>query len=428
MDVGIESKPSARAARKLTDMQLKAFVAKAEPGKKMADGSGLYITITNAGNPAWRVNYRMGGKQRVYSIGLYPDVTLEGARAELQEVRALIKEGKDPVTARRLTKADNLAAAGSTFATLAEDWLDSPKQKGTWSEIHYTKSRRALERDVIPYLGKLPVTEITPAMVAGVVERIAKRTGDTAGKILQHVGSVFRLAQARGLRQDNPALPARELIPKKKLKGRMPALVEFVQLGDVLRRANMARLSPTVRMAHRLIAFTAARISNVTEAEWKEFTLDDESPQWMIPRQKMKAQDRHHDHRILLCPQIVAELKAWRTMSGAKKGYLFPGAAGGDTISRESIEKAYRVTLQLDRKHTPHGWRSALSTLARDAGFSRDVVELALDHIHDTEVALAYDRGQRLVERRRMMDWWGAELYGAERGADVVPITSKTAA
>ncbi|MDQ1315522.1 MAG: hypothetical protein QG662_1631 [Pseudomonadota bacterium] len=426
MDVGIESKPSARAARKLTDMQLKAFVATAAPGKKMADGSGLYITITNAGNPTWRVNYRIAGKQKVYSIGLYPDVTLEGARAELQEVRALVKEGKDPVTARRLTKADNLAASGSTFATLADDWLG--RQKREWSEVHYTKSRRALERDVLPYLGKLPVAEITPAMVAGVVERIAKRTGDTAGKILQHVGSIFRLAQARGLRLDNPATPARELIPKKKLKGRMPALVEFVQLGDVLRRANMARLSPTVRVAHRLIAFTAARISNAVEAEWKEFTLDGESPQWLIPRTKMKAQDRHHDHRILLSPQIVAELKAWQTMSGTKKGYLFPGAAGGNTITRESIEKAYRVTLQLDRKHTPHGWRSALSTLARDAGFSRDVVELALDHIHDTDVALAYDRGERLVERRRMMDWWGAELYRAERGADVVPIMGKTAA
>ncbi len=426
MDVGIESKPSARAARKLTDLQLKAFVAKAEPGKKMADGSGLYITITNAGTPAWRVNYRIAGKQKVYSIGLYPRVTLEGARAELQEVRALIKEGKDPVTARRLTKADNLAASGSTFATLAEDWLE--RQEREWSEVHYTKSRRALERDVLPYLGKLPVAEITPAMVAGVVERIAKRTGDTAGKILQHVGSIFRLAQARGLRQDNPATPARELVPRKKLKGRMPALVEFVQLGDVLRRANMARLSPTVRMAHRLIAFTAARISNVVDAEWEEFTLDGESPQWMIPRKKMKAQDRHHDHRILLSPQIVAELKAWQNMSGTKKGYLFPGATGGKTITRESIEKAYRETLQLDRKHTPHGWRSALSTLARDAGFPRDVVELALDHIHDSEVALAYDRGERLVERRRMMDWWGTELYRAERGADVVPITGRTAA
>lgn len=427
MDVGIAAKSSARALRKLTDMQVKQFIATAMPGQKKFDGGGLYITITKGGNAAWRYDYRIGGKSgKPYSIGMYPEITLEAARAEHHEARALVKEGKDPVTARRLTKADAVANADNTFAKLAEDWLE--RQQREWSEIHYTKSRRALERDVLPYLGKLPVAEINPAMVAGVVERIAKRTGDTAGKILQHVGSIFRLAQARGMRNDNPALPARELVPKKKLKGRMPALVEFVQLGDVLRRANMARLSPTVRMAHRLIAFTAARISNVTEAEWKEFTLDGESPQWIIPRKKMKAQDRHHDHRILLSPQIVAELKNWRTMSGSKKGYLFPGATGGDTISRESIEKAYRETLQLDRKHTPHGWRSALSTLARDTGFARDVVELALDHIHDTEVALAYDRGERLIERRRMMNWWGSELYRAEHGADIVPIMSNAAA
>lgn len=428
MDVGIEAKASARALRKLTDMQVRQFVASAKPGKRLPDGGGLYLTITKGGSAAWRYDYRIGGgTPKPYSIGLYPEITLEAARAEHHEARALVKEGKDPVTVRLLAKADAVVTADNTFAGLAEDWLD--RKKGKWSVIHYTKSRRALERDVLPYLGKLPVAEITPAMVAGVVERIAKRTGDTAGKILQHIGGIFRLAQARGLRNDNPSAPARELIPKKGLKGRMPALVELAQLGEVLRGAEMARLSPAVRMAHRLIAFTAARISNVVEAQWQEFNLDGESPEWVIGRAKMKAKDRYHDHRILLCPQIVAELKNWMNLTRAKKtGYLFKGATGGATITREAIEKAYRVTLQLDRKHTPHGWRSALSTLARDAGHARDVVEIALDHIHDSEVALAYDRGERLTQRRALMNWWGSELYRAEHGADIVPIMGKTAA
>ncbi|HYC38789.1 MAG TPA: hypothetical protein VEC19_20340 [Usitatibacter sp.] len=166
-------------------------------------------------------------------------------------------------------------------------------------------------------------------------------------------------------------------------------------------------------MAHRLCAFTVARVGNIAQAEWKEFDLDVELREWVILRAKMKAQDRHHDHRIILGPTIAAELRTWKD-EGTGRGYAFRSPAGGKHITRESLEKLYRVTLGLEGKHTPHGWRSAFSTLARDKGderdkdgkvispgFERDVVELDLDHIHDNDVVRAYDRGERLQERIR---------------------------
>ena len=113
------------------------------------------------------------------------------------------------------------------------------------------------------------------------------------------------------------------------------------------------------------------------------------------------------------------ELRAWRRTVGAK-GHLFPGATGQKFLSRESLEKAYRVTLALADKHSPHGWRAAFSTLAREGGFDRDVVELALDHVHDNEVARAYDRGGRLEQRVKLAGWWSDQLSQAQRGADVV--------
>ena len=115
----------------------------------------------------------------------------------------------------------------------------------------------------------------------------------------------------------------------------------------------------------------------------------------------------------------------WRRLIGGK-GHVFPSRTGALHLTRESIEKAYRVTLELEGKHTPHGWRAAFSTLARDHGFERDVVELALDHIHDTDVARAYDRGERLTQRIRLMTWWGDQLVHAEKGAEVVPIRQAT--
>jgi integrase len=205
----------------------------------------------------------------------------------------------------------------------------------------------------------------------------------------------------------------------------MPALLEWAALGDVLRRAEMARLSPSVRMAHRLCAFTAARIGNVVDAEWREFHLDDEQPVWTIPRAKMKIATRETDHRVPLCPKIAAELREWKEVFGAR-GYVFPSPAGGKHVGRESIEKVYRVTLALDGRHSPHGWRSALSTLARDNGFARDVVELALDHAHDNEVARAYDRGERFTQRVQLFNWWGEKLAVAQRGAKIIPLQERS--
>ena len=410
---------------KLTDRAIKAFVGKAERGKKIADGGGLHVFITPAGGATWRIKYRIDGKEKIYSIGPYPAISLAAARVELTEVKALIRENKDPVTQRRINRAETSASSEGTFEIVAEEWLTMKKKE--WSAGHHSKSARAFERDIYPTIGKLPISSITPAIVAKAIEDINKRDVlETATRILQHLNGVFRYAQAKGMCRDNPALPAREILPRKKNTGRMNALLDWVSLGDILRRADMARISPAVRMAQRLIAFTGMRIGNVVEAEWKEFHLDDDQPLWIIPRAKMKVTSRPIDHRVPLGKEIVAELREWKNRVG-DKGYVFPSPTGGKHIGCESIEKVYRVTLKLSGKHSPHGWRSSFSTLARDNGTARDVVELALDHAHDNEVARASDRGERFEERVKLFNWWGIQLAAAQRGAKIIPLKTHAA-
>jgi len=404
---------------KLTNQKVLSFIQSAEPGKKLADGGGLYLLILPSGNPTWQIKYRIDKKEKTYSIGPYPTLTLAVARAELRQAKALIKEGKDPVMNRRINKATTIASSENDFKAIASLWLS--KQQPDWSVDHFKKSARALERDVYPFLGKLPISEITAAIVAKVLEDIDKRgVRETADRISQHMNGIFKYAQAKALCRDNPVPAAREILPRKKISKHMPALLEWTELGDVLRRADTARLSPSVRMAHRLLAFSSARIGNVVDAEWKEFDLYSEQPLWVIPREKLKVSVRPIDLRIPLSHEITEELKRWQTMTTAK-GYVFPSPTGGKHIGRESIEKVYRVTLALAGKHAPHGWRSSFSTLARDNGFARDVVELALDHANDNEVARAYDRGERFNERIKLFNWWGKSLAQAQLGAKIIP-------
>ena len=128
---------------------------------------------------------------------------------------ALSGEGIDPVQARVIRRTERIASSAETFEAVAGEWFE--KNKRFWSDVHYTKARQAFDRDVFPIVGRLPVADITSSVVALVISKILERgVAETASKILQHINGVFRLAQARGLRTDNPAAPARELISKRR--------------------------------------------------------------------------------------------------------------------------------------------------------------------------------------------------------------------
>lgn len=404
---------------------------KGDPLKtKLFDGGGLHLIVNPSGSASWRIKYSFltseGLKDRTYSVGVYPEIDLEQAREERTKVRAMLKEGSDPVKKRLVTKQTNIDAGATTFAGAAETWL--AKLKPTWSAVHYRTTSQALRRDVLPALGALPVRELTAVMITRVIRAIKKRTGtnETAQKVLWTVRSVLEEERAEGRITTNPTPSKLAVLGKGKQEVHRPALETFEGLGDVLRRVDTASISPAVRIAHRLVAFTASRIGNVVEARWSEFDLDGKIPTWTIPREQMKVKERPHDHRVLLGPTITNELRRWREATGGK-GHLFPPPFGkAPTISREAIEKMYRVTLNLRGTHSVHGWRASFATLAKEAGAPRDAVELALDHVHDSAVVRAYDRGQRYDERLVMMRWWDANLSAAQRGEAPVPYAPDT--
>lgn len=412
---------------RLTDVQVRAFIRKAREGtaatKKLSDGGGLYLTLTPVGTPVWRIKYRHGGKERLFAVGVYPEVTLDGARRQRELVRNDLKEGRDPVQVKRLTKAAAMVSGSNTFTAAAEAWL--AKRKREWSAIHYLKTSQALERDVLPALGTLPVADITAPMLARVIEKIIGRDANvSAAKILSSVRGIFELAQVRqgAVIRENPAIAVRAVLTRSNPRRPRPALLAFAPLGDVLRRTELSAISPAVRVCLTLVAYTASRIGNAVEAKWSEFALDSEAPCWTVPRSQMKMQDgRPHDHKVLLGPTITTKLRQWKLMTGGR-GFVFPSPHHDNAhVTREALEKVYRVTLGLSGKHSVHGWRASFVTLARDHGFERDAVELSLDHIHDTAVVRAYDRGERLIGRIELMRWWGHQLDRAQSGIQIPP-------
>lgn len=86
---------------------------------KLFDERGLFLLVMPSGGRLWRLKYRMYGREKLISLGAYPDVALSRAREKRDEARKLIVEGIDPSAERQERKT----ALPDTFEGVAEEWL-----------------------------------------------------------------------------------------------------------------------------------------------------------------------------------------------------------------------------------------------------------------------------------------------------------------
>ncbi|HNJ07769.1 MAG TPA: Arm DNA-binding domain-containing protein, partial [Plasticicumulans sp.] len=96
------------------DLLTAAHVRTALPGdkpRKLADGSGLYLLIQPNGSKLWRFKFRLNGKEGLFAIGRFPEVTLADARAARQAAAALVAQGINPATQREAERQASIAAA-----------------------------------------------------------------------------------------------------------------------------------------------------------------------------------------------------------------------------------------------------------------------------------------------------------------------------
>lgn len=64
-----------------------------EKDYKLSDERGLYLLVKTTGARYWRLKYRIAGKEKKLSLGVYPDVSLAEARIKRDDARKIISEG-----------------------------------------------------------------------------------------------------------------------------------------------------------------------------------------------------------------------------------------------------------------------------------------------------------------------------------------------
>ena len=267
---------------KLTNTACQGAKAKEKP-YKLTDGQGLYLHVMPNGSKYWRLKYRFAGKEKILAVGVYPEVSLKEAREKRTEARELLRKDTDPSIAKKKRKFDAHQNSENTFAVLAKEWHQ------TWShdknERHATTIWNRLENEVFPFLGGIPVPEITPPMVLDVVRKAENRKAfDVARRIKQTCGQIFRFGVATGRAERDPTHDIKDALRPYKMEHfaaldikDVPAFLKDLEKND-------ADLHMQTRLAMKFLMLTFVRTSEMIKATWEEFDFNDKT--WLKQRTK----------------------------------------------------------------------------------------------------------------------------------------------
>ena len=417
----------------LNDTQCRQAIPKDKP-YKLKDSNGLYLEIKPNGVKAWRYRFELREdgkiKESVFAIGDYANApsgetpeeakarrdgrrfTLAEARDERTKARALVKQGINPAQHRQLERIKRAQENATTLEAVAKEWLALKD----WEEI--TKKRRLdmLTRVVFPTLGKLPVKQVTPPLILGVLKKAAEKNGvSVMEEAKRTLFGIFELA-AETFRVDaNPVHQWREALPKNKTQHKRP--LETAEIGQLLRDFDGHGGRHETITAFRLMWLTLTRPSEAVEAKWEEFDLD--AAIWRIPAGRMKMR---REHVIPLPTQAVEMLRALHGLTG-RHAHLFPHR---DDKTKPMATASFRQALNAlgwAGKYSPHATRTTGSTRLNEMGYSSDWIERQLAHAEPNAVRRTYNHAEHLADRAKMMQRWADMLDTWKKGdSNVTPI------
>ncbi len=407
-----------RPSNLLTELSIKQSKPK-EKQYKITDGEGMYLRIHPNGSKYWQLQYWFEGKQKINSLGIWPEVSLKQAREKRYEAKKKLKEDKN--TAWKDLQSFEEAGTHqekvnfTTFQNVFQEWFS--RQSKNWTERHSRGVESNLKMYVLPDLGEIPIADISRQDVIAVLRKIeAKGKYETCYRIRQKLEAIFSFAEIEGHCSTNPAKGLQQILtkPQPKFQNSIPIseLPEFLQKID----ADKAT-APSTALAMKFIILTFVRTSELRFADWQEFEIDSTDPLWVIPAERMKMRKTHH---VPLSRQVVSILKEMQQYSGPE-GYVFPQLYNRKKPMSENTLLYFSNRLGYAGRNTIHGFRSLASTVLNESRkWHPDVIERQLAHQESNKVRSAYNRAEHLDERRKMMNWWSVYIESLTLQEDVI--------
>ncbi|MBJ9352468.1 tyrosine-type recombinase/integrase [Citrobacter koseri] len=385
---------------KLTARQISTAKPTEKP-YKLSDGGGLYLLVNPNGSRYWRMKYRYAGKEKLLSIGVYPDVTLAEARDKRTEAKRMLAAGDDPSEVKQAAREAKSLAVNNCFELLALEWHEH--KKPNWSSGYADDILEYLKKDIFPYIGKKAVTDIKPMTMLSVLKKMEERgVLDKLKKTRQACRQIFTYAIITGRAEFNPVADLAGALKTPKQQ-HFPHLMP-AQIGPFIQAVNAYTGSKVTRAATLLLMYTSVRTIELRASEWAEFDLDNDL--WQIPKERMKMR---RPHLVPLSRQVKSHLLELKEITGWGK-YVFPGRNDArKPMSEASINQVIK-RIGFAGRVTGHGFRHTMSTVLHEKGFNSAWIEAQLAHADRNTIRGTYNHAQYLDGRREMLQWYADYL------------------
>jgi len=406
----------AKTTNLLSDIQIKRWIAKGEPVAK-SDGDGLTFTLSKGGTAAWVLRYRNGGRRKELTLGNYPDLGLAAAREKARAHRVAIDDGRDPAAEKQEKKTRAMTAW--TMRELVADYRDKCLKEPAFAPVTIKYRNYDYDDVVLPRLGSREVQRVTTTDIVSVLIDI-KRTWTITRRIKTTISQLFDHAIALCIVPANPCAG----IKMSALKGNRPLVRKRVMLSE----AELRTLLPDIEvigmenaLAFRILLATCVRTCELVKA--KKTDIDLKRGVWWVPDENVKTRT---GFLVPLTPTVVGWFRELVDLSGGSE-YLLPARQerrrrnkGGDTHTAETtlwaaIQRAFTRNEIEVRRFTPHDTRSTAKGHMRNMGVSREISEVALNHVLKGMDAI-YDVREEIPERREALEKWANFIVACESG------------
>ena len=405
----------ARTTKPLTNTEIEK--AKPQASKySLPDGQGLFLLIMPNGSKLWRFNYYkpITKKRTEMSFGAFPQISLANARQMREESRALLSKGIDPQKQREQDEHDKKMEIATTYEAVAWAWFEYRKSKRNFSEGYRKDVESLIRRNLLPHFGHLPISQITAPMALkafkqyqdeGKLEKL-KRT-------IQKHNEIMTYALHRELIPFNPTANISKEFDSPTVEHFKTIKPE--DLGEFIYTLNNAQIHLQTRYLILWQLLTMTRPNEAATAKYED--IDERSRIWTVYIQKgIKQDERGRIHKITLSRQAMALLREIKKLSGGKV-YLFPSVKNSQTHVNTQTANGAIKRMGYKGKLVAHGLRSIASTYLNEQGFNSDLIEVALSHMNSDRIKAAYDRGERLEQRFKLLQAWGDFIEQCSQGA-----------
>jgi len=395
---------------KLNARQVDTAKAQDKP-YKLSDGGGLYLLVNPTGSKYWRLKYRVTGKEKLLSVGVYPDVTLADARSKREDAKRVIAAGGDPSQEKQAEKAAKVLAVQNSFESIAIEWHNHKKEN--WSQGYAEDILEYLTKDMFPFIGKRAINEIKPAEMLAVLRKMEQRgVLDKLKKTRQACRQIFTHAVITGRAENNPVTDLSGALKAPKQKHFPHLNVE--EIPAFLTELNKYSGSMITRIATKLLMITGLRTIELRTTEWADIDFD--KGIWQIPAERMKMR---RPHIVPISRQARELLEELHQLTGRGR-YVFHGRNdAGKPMSEASINQVIK-RIGYDGRATGHGFRHTLSTILHEQGYNSAWIETQLAHVDKNSIRGTYNHAQYLEGRRTMLQDYADYLDALERGDNVI--------